>query len=398
MKKKIILTALSSLVLLGTGTTVSASATHAVTSMHNISHSSRMVLQNYRSHKNNKRMYKLVRKYNGRYAMRSVHYVHSFTKFTLLKSAKVSGKLYYYVKSPKGYTGWIWHGYLGLPTSYTNGSGKVIIKANGINFYNHVNKGDYKSHLNHYGRNYRNRTMQINKLAKKQGTGGYYLRVKYNGKTWGWIHQNGVTYKGIKTTYTAISDKTTVTIKSNATNGFFNHVNGGNYLNHLSHYGKNYRGKKFTTDMKAKKTGTSGYYYRVYYNGKNYGWIHEEALIITSRNSNTTDANNVSSSTPTNDSSTNTPSNGGSSTNANNTSSKPVSPNSSSHTNSSSQPSTSSSSNTTSSSDSYVEPHFDDINISEIKKDIVKDINAYRVAQAKQEGVTDLNGFYNIWY
>lgn len=394
MKKKIILTALSSLVLLGTGTTAFASTNHKVTGIHNVSRYSRVVLQNYRSKTNKKKIYNLVYRNRGHYSMKAVHYIHSFTNLTITKTANVSGKTYYYVRNSRSNLGWVWSGYLGRSTSYTNGSGSVLIKGNSTSFYNHVNQGDYKSRLSHYGHNYRNRSMQINKLAKKSGTSGYYLRVKYNGKTWGWIHQNGVTYKGNKTTYSAISEKQTVTIKSNATNGFYNHVNGGNYLNHLIHYGKNYRGKKFTTDMKAKKSGTSGYYYRVYYNGKNYGWIHEEALIITSRNSNTTDANNVSSSTPTNDSSTNTPSNGGSSTNANNTSSKPVSPNSSSHTNSSSQPSTSSSSNTTSSSDSYVEPHFDDINISEIKKDIVKDINAYRVAQAKQEGVTDLNEQY----
>lgn len=54
-------------------------------------------------------------------------------------------------------------------------------------------------------------------------------------------------------------------------------------------------------------------------------------------------------------------------------------------------PPASSSSNANSSSNSYVEPHFDDISISEIKKDIVKDINTYRANRAKQEGVTNLN-------
>lgn len=233
--------------------------------------------------------------------------------------------MYYYVKSPAGYTGWIWNGYLGMNTSYVNESGNVTVKENTTNFYNHVSGGDYKSRLSHYGHNYRNRTMQINKLAKKSGTSGYYLRVKYNGKTWGWIHQNSVTYKGSKTTYTTISGKPIVTIKSTATNGFFNHFNGENYLNHLIHYGKNYRGKKFTTDMKVKKVGTTGYYYRVYYNGTNYGWIHESALNICSAISNPGSSNaNHTSTVPNSNNDSGSSSNNGSSS-SNNTSSKPVS-------------------------------------------------------------------------
>ncbi|WPC19285.1 GW dipeptide domain-containing protein [Pediococcus inopinatus] len=403
MNKTIITAITGAVTFIALGATAAqASTVHKVTGMKNVAHSARVVLNDYRSHNNNKRMYSLIRKNHNNYTMKSVHYIHNFTKFTLIKSAKISGKTYYYVKSPAGYTGWIWNGYLGMNTSYINGSGNVTVNGNTTNFYNHVNQGDYKSFLKHYGHNYRNHRMQINKLAKKSGTSGYYLRVKYNGKTWGWIHQNGVTYKGSKTTYTAINGKPTVTVKTNATNDFYNHVNRGNYLNHLIHFGESYHGKKFTTDMKAKKSGVSGYYYRVYYNGKNYGWIHQNALNTTSSSSNTTSANKVSSSKKSS-STSNTitpPKNGSSSTNANNTSSKPVTSSSSSKASSSSKPTSSSSSKASSASsssddnDGYIEPHFDDVNIAEIKKDIVKDINAYRFAQAKQEGVTDLNEQY----
>ena len=197
MNKTIIaaITGAAAFITLGT-TAVQASTVHKVTGMKNVPHSARVVLNDYRSRSNNKQMYSLVRKNRNNYTMKSVHYIHNFTKFTLIKSAKISGKMYYYVKSPAGYTGWIWNGYLGMNTSYVNGSGNVTVKGNTTNFYNHVSGGDYKSRLSHYGHNYRNRTMQINKLAKKSGTSGYYLRVKYNGKTWGWIHQNGVSYKG----------------------------------------------------------------------------------------------------------------------------------------------------------------------------------------------------------
>ncbi|AMV60261.1 Extracellular protein [Pediococcus damnosus] len=168
-----------------------ASATHKVTGNKAVTHSSKVVVRNYRSKSNNKRIYTLKSAGQGKYTLKSKYYVHSFTKFTLLRTAKVSGKTYYEVKSPSGCTGWIWSGYLGDPTTYYSklSANSFQVKSNATNnFYNHVPGGDYGAgKLAHYGKNYRGKIMTVTGEAKKVYKTHYY-RVTYNGKNFGWVY------------------------------------------------------------------------------------------------------------------------------------------------------------------------------------------------------------------
>lgn len=170
-----------------------ASTTHKVTGNKAVSHTAKVVVRKYRSKSSKKRLYTLKSAGHGRYTMKAKYYVHSFTKFTLQRTAKISGKTYYEVKSPAGYTGWIWSGYLGNPTTYYNFSKitavRLTVKASATNnFYNHVPGGDYGSGtLTHYGKNYRNKTMTVTGEAKKVYKTPYY-RLSYNGKNFGWIY------------------------------------------------------------------------------------------------------------------------------------------------------------------------------------------------------------------
>lgn len=178
-------------VTLALETPVFASTIHKVTGNKAISHTSKVVIRAYRSKSNNKRIYTLKTAGNGKYTMKAKYYVHSFTKFTLQRSAKISGTTYYEVKSPSGYTGWIYAGYLSNPTTYYS---KLTTKmfqikaATTNNFYNHVPDGDYgKGKLTHYGKNYRNKVMTVTGEAKKIYKTHYY-RLTYNGDNYGWIY------------------------------------------------------------------------------------------------------------------------------------------------------------------------------------------------------------------
>lgn len=54
------------------------------------------------------------------------YYVHQFTRFTVDKRMTVNNSMYYHVKSPKGYTGWIWHGYTTTKKPVTSAD-KVVL-------------------------------------------------------------------------------------------------------------------------------------------------------------------------------------------------------------------------------------------------------------------------------
>ncbi|WP_367365623.1 GW dipeptide domain-containing protein [Pediococcus parvulus] len=170
---------------------VYASATHTVTGNKAVSHTAKVVIRAYRAKANKKRIYTLKSAGHNKYTLKAKYYVHSFSKFTLLRSAKVSGKLYYEVKSPSGYTGWIWSGYLCDPTTYyTKLSAKTFqVKSTATNnFYNHVPGGDYgKGKLTHYGKNYHGKVVTVTGEAKKVYK-THYFRVSYNGKNFGWVY------------------------------------------------------------------------------------------------------------------------------------------------------------------------------------------------------------------
>lgn len=148
-----------------------ASATHKVTGNKAVASSSKVVVRSYRSKSNTKRIYTLKSAGKGKYTLKAKYYVHSFTKFTLMRTAKISGKTYYEVKSPSGCTGWIWSGYLGDPTTYYSklSASSFQVKSNATNnFYNHVPGGDYGAgKLAHYGKNYRGKVMTVTVKLKK---------------------------------------------------------------------------------------------------------------------------------------------------------------------------------------------------------------------------------------
>ncbi|MCT3035245.1 GW dipeptide domain-containing protein [Pediococcus parvulus] len=191
LKKRVSQAIFTIIAILALSTPAYASATHTVTGNKAVSHTAKVVIRTYRAKSNKKRIYTLKSASHSKYILKAKYYVHSFSKFTLLRSAKVGGKLYYEVKSPSGYTGWIWSGYLGDPTTYyTKLSAKTLqVKlAATNNFYNHVPGGDYgKGKLTHYGKNYHGKVVTVTGEAKKVYK-THYFRVSYNGKNLGWVY------------------------------------------------------------------------------------------------------------------------------------------------------------------------------------------------------------------
>ncbi|MBU7555228.1 SH3-like domain-containing protein [Pediococcus ethanolidurans] len=191
LKKELELVLFSVVTVLTVATPAFASTTHTVTGNKAVSHTSKVVVNQYRSKSSNKRIYALKSAGHGRYTLNAKYYVHTFTKFTLQRTAKISGKVFYEVKSPSGYVGWIWSGYLGDPTTYYSklSANTFQVKANATNnFYNHVPGGDYgKGKLLHYGKNYRNKTMTVTGEAQKVYKTHYY-RLTYKGKNFGWVY------------------------------------------------------------------------------------------------------------------------------------------------------------------------------------------------------------------
>ncbi|WP_412988947.1 GW dipeptide domain-containing protein [Pediococcus siamensis] len=191
LKQKVIRAAVTATAVLALGIPAYASTTHSVTGNKAVSHTTKVVIRKYRAKSSKKRIYTLKSAGHGRYTLKAKYYVHSFTKFTLQRTAKVSGSTYYEVKSPAGYTGWIWSGYLGDTTTYYSklSASQFQVKANATNnFYNHVPGGDYgKGSLTHYGKNYRGKTMTVTGEAKKVYKTHYY-RLTYKGKNFGWIY------------------------------------------------------------------------------------------------------------------------------------------------------------------------------------------------------------------
>jgi len=136
-----------------------------------------------------------------------------------------------------------------LPVTYkTQKLSKQVKVTPGHDFYNHVSGSKYATKRTHYGKTYK-------------------------GKTIGWIYGgalvNVTTYKTVKKTATVVAKPT---------NNFYNHVTSSIYATKLTHYGKTYKNKKVTINMQGTRQGTKTPYYRCAVNGKNIGWIYGGAL------------------------------------------------------------------------------------------------------------------------
>lgn len=245
VKKEIKRALLAGTAMLMLTTPAFASTQHTVTGNKAVSHTAKVVIRQYRAKSDKKRIYTLKSAGHSKYTLKAKYYVHSFTKFTLERTAKVSGKTYYEVKSPAGYTGWIWSGYLGNPTTYYSKlSAKTLrIKSNATNdFYNHVPGGDYGSgKLTHYGKNYRGKTVTVTGEAKKVYK-THYFRVSYNGKSFGWIY-GGALQKIPAVTKKIVNGMPVYTQSAVALKAFstskYSYVNNPNYfLNAPSSYGE----------------------------------------------------------------------------------------------------------------------------------------------------------------
>lgn len=245
VKKEIKRALLAGTAMLMLTTPAFASTQHTVTGNKAVSHTAKVVIRQYRAKSDKKRIYTLKSAGHSKYTLKAKYYVHSFTKFTLERTAKVSGKTYYEVKSPAGYTGWIWSGYLGNPTTYYSKlSAKTLrIKSNATNdFYNHVPGGDYGSgKLMHYGKNYRGKTVTVTGEAKKVYK-THYFRVSYNGKSFGWIY-GGALQKIPAVTKKIVNGMPVYTQSAVALKAFstskYSYVNNPNYfLNAPSSYGE----------------------------------------------------------------------------------------------------------------------------------------------------------------
>lgn len=236
------------------------------------------VKRELRTKSNEKRIYDFSI-INNQVIFKKKYYVHTFTRLQASKELHVNNAIYYYIKSPSGYTGWIWHGYIGNYTKYVDVKRyEVIIKnASNHNFYNHVNYGDYDSHLVHYQKNYINKKMLVDAYADVANV-GRYLKLSYKGKNWGWIFNSGVYKTHNETIYKSV-EPYTVRVKRMQNHDFYNHARYSDYDSHLSHYQKNYMDKTMTVNLVAN-VKNHGTYLRVTYKGKNWGWIYSDGVYV----------------------------------------------------------------------------------------------------------------------
>ncbi|WP_412988568.1 glucosaminidase domain-containing protein [Pediococcus siamensis] len=94
--------------------------------------------------------------------------------------------------------GWIYGGALQnvryLTTKYTAQTlTKKVKTVPGHNFYNHVPKSSYTSKLKNYGKNFANKTVQVDMTCQLEGVKTPYYRCYYNGKLIGWIYGGALT-------------------------------------------------------------------------------------------------------------------------------------------------------------------------------------------------------------
>ena len=161
-----------------------------------------------------------------------------------------------------------------LPVTYkTQKLSKQVKVTPGHDFYNHVSGSKYATKRTHYGKTYKGKTVTVNMSGVRKGTKTPYYRCVYKGKTIGWIYGgalvNVTTYKTVKKTATGVA---------NPSNNFYKHVTSSVYATKLTHYGKTYKNKKVTINMQGTRQGTKTPYYRCAVNGKNIGWIYGGAL------------------------------------------------------------------------------------------------------------------------
>lgn len=155
--------------------------------------------------------------------------------------------------------------------NYTIVNKKMMIKAgSGLEIYNHVpgdTKYSGKIGVNHHAKNYANKEVTINSLAKNVVTGNTYYRIYYKGRAMGWISTTGVQAKP-SIQYSKYN--LTKIVRLHPKVNFYSSVGG----KQMTEYGQSYSNTPVVIKQRAKRLGDKHYYYKAYYNGKYLGWAY----------------------------------------------------------------------------------------------------------------------------